>query len=182
MGLDMYLYLRLPGALPPDLTRHEDGTYISGWAHRSPDERALFATLVEVLGVGEIVERGSPHLTVERNGDVDVCVAYWRKANAIHGWFVDNCQDGVDECQPSKPIQIEQLAGLVSRCERVLADHDLALELLPPRPGFFFGDTEVDSWYLEYLTYTVEHLGSVVKAVQRARPRLSTTFIYQSSW
>ena len=27
-------------------------------------------------------------------------IAYWRKANAIHGWFVRNCADGVDECQP----------------------------------------------------------------------------------
>ena len=27
-------------------------------------------------------------------------IAYWRKANAIHGWFIRNCADGVDECQP----------------------------------------------------------------------------------
>jgi len=27
-------------------------------------------------------------------------IGYWRKANAIHGWFVRNCADGVDECQP----------------------------------------------------------------------------------
>ena len=26
-------------------------------------------------------------------------VGYWRKANAIHGWFVRECADGVDECQ-----------------------------------------------------------------------------------
>ena len=26
-------------------------------------------------------------------------VAYWRKFNALHNWFVQNCQDGVDECQ-----------------------------------------------------------------------------------
>ena len=25
-------------------------------------------------------------------------VGYWRKANAIHAWFVDNVQDGVDDC------------------------------------------------------------------------------------
>ena len=26
-------------------------------------------------------------------------VAYWLKANHIHNWFVQNLQDGVDECQ-----------------------------------------------------------------------------------
>ena len=26
-------------------------------------------------------------------------IAYWRKANAIHGWFVAECADGVDESQ-----------------------------------------------------------------------------------
>ena len=25
-------------------------------------------------------------------------IASWRKANAIHKWFVDNVQDGVDDC------------------------------------------------------------------------------------
>ena len=25
-------------------------------------------------------------------------VAYWRKANAIHKWFVDNVQGGEDDC------------------------------------------------------------------------------------
>jgi len=25
-------------------------------------------------------------------------VGYWRKANHIHKWFVDNVQNGVDEC------------------------------------------------------------------------------------
>ena len=24
---------------------------------------------------------------------------YWRKANQIHGWFVDTLMNGVDECQ-----------------------------------------------------------------------------------
>ena len=24
---------------------------------------------------------------------------YWRKANAIHGWFVKNAQQGIDDCR-----------------------------------------------------------------------------------
>lgn len=30
---------------------------------------------------------------------IDEQVAYWRKANAIHKWFVDNVQEGNDNCQ-----------------------------------------------------------------------------------
>ena len=25
---------------------------------------------------------------------------YWRKANAVHGWFVNHVQRGVDDCKP----------------------------------------------------------------------------------
>ena len=30
--------------------------------------------------------------------NVDVTCAYWRKANQIHAWFVDNVQQGNDDC------------------------------------------------------------------------------------
>lgn len=46
-------------------------------------------------------------------------VAYWRKANAIHKWFVDNVQDGIDECQES-PVTREQLNELLAVCHEVI--------------------------------------------------------------
>lgn len=50
---------------------------------------------------------------------VSYIVAYWRKANAIHKWFVDNCQDGVDECQRTY-VTREQLNELLSVCREVI--------------------------------------------------------------
>ena len=46
-------------------------------------------------------------------------VAYWRKANAIHGWFVNNVQNGVDKCQKS-PVTRQQLNELLSVCHEVI--------------------------------------------------------------
>lgn len=46
-------------------------------------------------------------------------IAYWRKANQIHKWFVDNCADGVDECQVV-PIDKADLEKLLSVAKKVL--------------------------------------------------------------
>lgn len=51
-------------------------------------------------------------------------VAYWRKANAIHNWFVKNVQDGVDECQNSY-VSAEQLKELLDTCKAVLKGSEL---------------------------------------------------------
>jgi len=41
-------------------------------------------------------------------------VGYWRKANAVHGWFVRECANGVDECQeiPVSKIKLMELQAL----------------------------------------------------------------------
>ena len=43
-------------------------------------------------------------------------VAYWRKANAIHGWFVKTVQRGTDDCQ-SYYVHKEQLERLLTICK-----------------------------------------------------------------
>ena len=45
--------------------------------------------------------------------------AYWRKANQIHRWFVENVQDGIDECQESD-VSLGQLIELRDACKKVL--------------------------------------------------------------
>lgn len=47
-------------------------------------------------------------------------IGYWRKANAIHGWFVRNCAEGVDECQPIA-VSREQLEALRRDVQDALA-------------------------------------------------------------
>lgn len=53
-------------------------------------------------------------------------VAYWRKANAVRKWFVDNVQDGVDDCEYHSEVRKDQLAELVSICQEILENAVLA--------------------------------------------------------
>lgn len=102
---------------------------------------------------------------------------YWRKANAIHKWFVDNCQDGVDECNETY-VGREKLQELVTVCEEVLADHSKASSLLPTQGGFFFGDTSYDDWYFKDVQATADRL----KAIVENKELESWDIYYRSSW
>ena len=48
-------------------------------------------------------------------------LAYWRKANQIHKWFVDNVQEGVDNCGEYY-VSHEKLQELLDTVNNVLAD------------------------------------------------------------
>lgn len=111
-----------------------------------------------------------------RRGEDDTEVKYWRKANEVHRWFVENCQGGVDECQESE-VTIQQLAELLDRCINVLNSPDLASEILPTQSGFFFGSTEYDQWYFAVLGETIEALSIIIDEHQEG-----DKYIYQSSW
>lgn len=66
---------------------------------------------------------------------------YFRKVNFVYNFFSNKL---VDKCCFADKSDIEEL---ISRCDKVLADHSLAQELLPTRSGFFFGSTEYGKWY-----------------------------------
>lgn len=103
---------------------------------------------------------------------------YWRKANAIHKWFVDNVQDGVDNCEEFH-VSPQHLQLLRDTCQQVLDDNALAGELLPPSEGFFFGTTDITNYYFDDLRATVEALDAALEFSLRDR---WATFTYQSSW
>jgi len=102
--------------------------------------------------------------------------AYWRKSNQIHGWFVDNVQDGEDDCK-SYYVSRENLQELVDLCRKVLANRELAAELLPPNEGFFFGGYQYDDYYFDDLQRTADELTALLEAVDN-----SWSFEYQASW
>lgn len=102
-------------------------------------------------------------------------VFYWRKANAIHAWFVDNCADGVDECQHID-VSYDQLCQLRDLCKQVLDDHSKAEELLPTQEGFFFGSTEYDEWYFEYIENTYNMLK------EELDHQYPSDYVYRASW
>jgi hypothetical protein len=107
---------------------------------------------------------------------VEVEVAYWRKANAIHNWFVENVQDGDDNCL-SYRVTREQLQSLVEQCKRVIEDREKAKDLLPTENGFFFGDTEYGDYYFLSLSDTVEQIEKALQSFSG-----DWYFEYQSSW
>lgn len=47
-------------------------------------------------------------------------VGYWRKANAIHRFFVDAVQDGEDDCGWHNEVTPEVLKDLRDRCKRII--------------------------------------------------------------
>lgn len=89
--------------------------------------------------------------------EVTVEAAYWRKANQIHKWFVDNVQGGEDECKPHD-VSRDDLEELISVCKQVQDSPGLAPALLPTSSGFFFGGTEYGEWYMMDIKSTIEQL------------------------
>lgn len=105
-------------------------------------------------------------------------VAYRRKANAIHRYFVENVQNWVDDCWDYL-LSKDTLERLVDLCKKVLSskDYSLAYELLPTRDWFFFGSTNVDELYAERLQYTVNTLKTIIKEFDE-----KFNYYYSSSW
>jgi hypothetical protein len=113
-------------------------------------------------------------------------VGYWRKANAIHNWFVENVQDGEDDCKLYY-VGEESIKELFDTVCQVLEDHSKAEELLPPQSGFFFGSTEINEDYFQDLEHTKEILEPIVQSFKEHEEGKSNTihryeFYYQSSW
>jgi len=101
-------------------------------------------------------------------------VGYWRKANAIHKWFVDNIQRGIDNCGEYYVNKVD-LESLRNLCLQVKDDPDKAQELLPTQGGFFFGDTAYDDGYLADLDHTITVIDSVLNCE-------NTDFDYYYTW
>ena len=88
MGLDMYLY-----------KKH----YVKNWNH-DPKEEHIKLT----------VKRDGkkyPFINTKKVTYIQEEVAYWRKSNQIHDWFVNNVQGGVDNCQEAyvDPTKLKEL-------------------------------------------------------------------------
>ncbi len=104
-------------------------------------------------------------------------VMCWRKANQIHKWFVDNIQNGVDDCG-TYAVSLEKLQELVDLCKQVLENPEKASELLPTQSGFFFGGIEYDEYYFEDLEKTIKGLEEIMPTIDGFNNSLE----YSSSW
>lgn len=50
----------------------------------------------------------------------DITIAYFRKHNQIHNWFVQNVQNGNDDCR-RYPITVDDIKKLLSICETIMS-------------------------------------------------------------
>lgn len=112
-------------------------------------------------------------------------VGYWRKANAIHNWFVENCGGGEDTCQQME-VSLEKLEELLDVCKKVSADHNLAPVYLPTQEGFFFGSTEYDDWYFDKIEDTIKIIEPVIEFLKNINDKCKSNdwwdVVYQASW
>lgn len=183
MGLDMYLSKK---------------TYVKNWEHNGRENQHRIT----------IKRGGKPRTDIkpERITYIIEEVAYWRKFNALHGWFVDNCGDGVDdggEYFVSRE-KIKELLGILKKVRTILnkskkvnkklADFDGATysmkvydcedeicDLLPPTTGFFFGSSEIDDDYKNHVSYTIKTLQELLKE-DKSDELYSGEFYYEASW
>ena len=129
---------------------------------------------------------------------------YWRKANHIHNWFVENIQDETDNCEEHF-VNKDKLKELLNTCKKVeeslkdspttkatiktgwdkngetFADIDVfvntetAKRLLPTQEGFFFGSTDYDEDYLEDIKNTIIIIETALKDEKGE-------YYYSASW
>lgn len=160
MGLDMYL---------------RKSAYVRTW--KSTDTCVKDATRLDVhvrvaYDDGTVDQTDFTVNDPQSGLDVKLPIGYWRKANAIHRWFIQNCANDEDDCREMS-VSYDQLMELKRLCQQVLDDHDKAPELLPTQEGFFFGSTEYDEYYFDDLKHTIEILNKVEDGYW---------YEYQASW
>ena len=160
MGLDMYLEVRK--FIPANNYKMVTGDY----------KRETNRDYLEVLtasNLNSLASDESVGLTVTETA------IYWRKSNQIHNWFITNCANGVDECQPVY-VSREKLEELLETVSNVIKTKDTSD--LEPVSGFFFGSTDVDKWYWEDLNRTKKELKTLLDKTVTS----DISFIYQASW
>ena len=122
---------------------------------------------IELIGLPDHIEPCKVVYIVEDAG-------YWRKANAIHRWFVQHVQAGQDN-GGTYCVRHEQLQQLLNAVETVLALPERAHEVLPTQAGFFFGNTEYGEGYWNDLRETK-------RIVRQAVSHKQSEFEYCASW
>lgn len=177
-------------------------TYVKNWNHTSPEQQHRIS--VEI--------GGSPRKDIrpERISYITEEVGYWRKFNALHGWFVQNCGDGEDKCQEIYVGEdnMKELLGILNKVQTILNESELVTkvqkdwngkdyevqvydktdeveEIFAPTEGFFFGSNEIDRYFKEDVDRTIEMIEGLLKenvGDDTTKGIYSGDFYYQASW
>ena len=150
-------------------------TYVQNWEHNPPEQHHQ----IEIKRGGVLRTDIKPN----RICYITEQVAYWRKFNALHGWFINNCGGGVDDCQDIS-VDEEKLKELLETLKEVSSNFTKADELLPPTQGFFFGSDEVDEYYKEEVNSTIKIIEDLLEENEQSKEYglYSGDFEYRASW
>ena len=182
MGLDMYIFKikRFENATYDDVVAVEDYIDMKGYNEKHPEKHYTMKSWCGRKKPSDKLIRFYSKMKTEKNGLTNIAeeVAYWRKANAIHKWFVDNVQDGEDDCNAHRELTKSDLLTLRDLAHEVYTNPELAEDLLPTQGGFFFGDTSYGEWYMEDIKNTIEQINSILASTDFNTEAL----YYVSSW
>ena len=156
-------------------------TYVKNWEHTRENELHQITV--------KLNKKKHPYINIENITYITETVGEWRKANAIHKWFVESCQDGVDDCGVYE-VTIESLYELLSVCKNVLENPKSAKSELPTQSGFFFGNIEYDKYYFDEIKRTIKIIEPLIEDYEKMEKNaqkengvyLDASFGYRSSW
>jgi hypothetical protein len=152
MGLDMYLNAKR--GLYPTLDK---------------EEKRIIGEIKQILPEIKAASDGQEQV------DIAFRIGYWRKANHIHGWFVQTVQEGEDDCGEYH-VSRERLQELLTLCKTAIEKKDQAGNILPTQEGFFFGSTDYDEGYFSDIEATIKIIKDCLKLSE------DWEFYYHSSW
>lgn len=218
MGLDMYLWKAktprdMGGENPRTLKEMREFSYDGGGETAETRFTSKYESvlkekskLLDDLLNGNLFVKGTSFHYISPFQDV----GYWRKANQIHKWFVDNVQNGEDDCGVY-PVTFDQLTALLSLCQLVvetakiekgmiengqqmkdgkwvscmvdgetITNPEEVAKLLPTEEGFFFGGTGYDEYYMSDVKNTIEIISKI--HTPDSWDEKGMTYFYSSSW
>lgn len=177
MGLDMYL-TKTKRVKELQVEDYAAANNALPWSVEEYDkEGGLKKLCPEIEGIEQLDEvvylkgENFKYMTIKQE------VGYWRKANHIHNWFVEKCQDGIDECQLTE-VTKEQLEDLLETCYKVINKKENPENALPTASGFFFGGTNYDQYYYDDIKNTIKILEETINKTDWDKEIV----FYQSYW
>lgn len=150
MGLDMYLEARL--YLPP----------------YSKEFKPIREAIGRAIGYTPPTEKLDNDSTLMEITGVTVRVGYWRKLTSLHRWFVNNAQDGHDDCRPAY-VTPKILVELTDRIGQG--------SVRPESVGDHFANHDDDSMTKDCINYTLKVMAHAKRFQERG-----WDIYYRSSW
>lgn len=111
-------------------------------------------------------------------------IAYWRKANQIHGWFArrfPDLENGIHILLTWDDL--DALLADLLECTKEIANKgrpdETCKNIMPTTEGFFFGSYKYDDWYAEDM---FDSVSKILKCMYMMTQNPSAEFTYMAWW